>query len=425
VTRSVSSKLGAYVGLAGLGLLAALATGRPELAAVAAPFALVAAAGLLLSGDPRVEVAAAALERDRALEGDELSLRLVLTAERTVPRLELLLRLPPGLALAEGRNPVAIRLAADDPRTLDLRLRCERWGGYLVGETLVRAHAAFGLFAHDRRFPAGSELKVYPRQEALRHLVPPLETQPYSGDEVSRRRGEGIEFADLRPFAYGDPVRHINWRASARRGQLWVNQRHPERNTDVVIFLDTFTEARRGSAGTLDLALRAAATLTAHYVKRRDRVGFVSFGGVLRWLKPGTGLTQLYRMVDALLDTEIWLNYAWKNIDIVPARTLPPQALVIALTPLLDERSVRALLDLRARGFDLAVVETSPIPFVDPGPSEEDRLAFRLWSLRRDALRSRYHAAGVAVVEWRDGVPLEQPIEEVSAFRRNARLVRV
>ena len=424
MTRSASSKLGAYVGLSGLALLTALATGRPELAVIAAPFALVAATGLMLSGDPRV-VSRVEVERDRALEGDELSLRLVVAAERSVPRLELLLRLPPGLSLAGGRNPTAIRLGADTPRTLDLRLRGERWGGYVVGETLVRANGVFGLFGYDRRIDGTCELKVYPREEALRRLVAPIETQLYSGDEVSRRRGEGIEFADLRPFAYGDALRHINWRASARRGQLWVNQRHPERNTDVVIFLDTFAEARRGATGTLDLALRAAATLAERYIRRRDRVGFVSFGGVLRWLQPGTGLAQLYRMVDALLDTEIWLNYAWKGIDVVPARTLPPQALVIALTPLLDERSIRALLDLRARGFDLAVVETSPVPFVDPGPSEAEHIAYRLWVLRREALRSRYHAAGVAVVEWREGVPLQQSIEEVSAFRSNARLVRV
>lgn len=424
MTRSASPKLSAYVGLSGLALLAALATGRPELVVMAAPFALVAAAGLILSGDPRIAVLAE-IEGARALEGDVLSMRLVVSAERAVPRLELLLRLPPGLALAEGTNPTAIRLAAGTPRTLELRLRCERWGGYVVGEALVRAHDAFGLFVHDDRIESHAQLKVYPREEPLRRLVAPLETQLYSGDEVSRRRGEGIEFADLRPFAYGDALRHINWRASARRGRLWVNQRHPERNTDVVIFLDTFAEARRGTVGTLDMALRAAATLAGRYIRRRDRVGFVSFGGVLRWLQPGTGLTQLYRMVDALLDTEIWLNYAWKDIDVVPARTLPPQALVIALTPLLDERSVRALLDLRARGFDLAVVETSPIPFVEAGPSEEERLAYRLWALRREALRSRYHAAGVAVTEWREGVPLEQPIEEVSTFRRNARLVRV
>jgi uncharacterized protein (DUF58 family) len=424
LTRSLSPKLAVYVGLAGLGLLAALAAGRPELAALAAPFALLAAAGLLLGGDPSVRVHVG-LERGRALEGDEVGLQLVLESERTVPRLETLLVLPSGLSLADDVNPVALRLPGEKPRTLELRLRCERWGGYVVGETILRARDALGFYAYDLRSRAEQELKIFPREEALRALLRPRDTQVFAGDEVSRRRGEGIEFADLRPFAHGDPVRHVNWRASARRGRLWVNERHPERNTDVVLFLDTFAEARRGAASTLDLAVGAAATLAARYIRRRDRVGLVSFGGVLRWLQPGTGLVQLYRIIDAVLDTEIWLNYAWKEIDVVPTRTLPPQALVIALTPLLDERTVRALLDLRARGFDLAVIETSPVPFVAPGESEGEQLAFRLWQLRRDALRSRYHAAGVAVVEWRDGAPLEQVIQEVTAFRRNARLARV
>jgi uncharacterized protein (DUF58 family) len=290
---------------------------------------------------------------------------------------------------------------------------------------LLRARDALGFYVYDAHVRPALDLKVYPREDALRELVRPRDTQVYAGDEVARRRSEGIEFADLRPFVFGDPLRHVNWRASARRGQLWVNERHPERNADVVLFLDTFAEARRGAAGTLDLAVNAAATLAAHYSRRRDRVGLVSFGGVLRWLQPGMGQTQLYRLVDALLDTEIWLNYAWKDIDVVPTRTLPPQALVIALTPLLDERTVSALLDLRARGFDLAVVETSPLPFTDPGSTEEERLAFRLWKLRREALRGRYHAAGVAVVEWREDEPLEQAIQEVTAFRRYARLARV
>lgn len=424
MTRSVSPRLPTYVGLAGAGLLAALAAGRPELAAMAAPFVLLAAAGLLFAPEPSIAVRVE-LARDRAVQGEELAVRVILESSRTVQRLETLLLLPPGLSLAEGPNPAAIRLAAETPRTLELRLRCERWGGFTVGETLLRARDAFGFHAWDLRLEAGHELKVFPREEALRALVRPRDTQVFAGDEVSRRRGEGIEFADLRPFVHGDPVRHVNWRASARRGRLWVNERHPERNTDVVLFLDTFTEARRGDEGTLDLAVSAAATLAGRYIGRRDRVGLVSFGGVLRWLQPGMGLVQLYRIVDALLDTEIWLNYAWKEIDVVPARTLPPQALVIALTPLLDERTVKALLDLRARGFDLAVVELSPVPFARPGESEAERLAFRLWRLRREALRSRYHAAGVAVVEWSEDVPLEQAVQEVTAFRRNARLARV
>ena len=229
----------------------------------------------------------------------------------------------------------------------------------------------------------------------------------------------------MRPFAFGDRVRRINWRASARRGELWVNEQHPERNMDVVIFLDSFAEARSGDSSTLDLAVRAAGSLAARYIRRRDRVGLVAFGGLLRWLTPGSGLVQLYRIVDALLDTEIMLSYAWKAINVVPARTLPPQALVIALTPLLDDRSVRALLDLRARGFDLAVVEVSPLAFAEPGDTEAEQIAYRLWRLRREALRSQYLAAGVAVAEWREGEPLAGSLQEVTRFRRYARLVHV
>jgi uncharacterized protein (DUF58 family) len=111
----------------------------------------------------------------------------------------------------------------------------------------------------------------------------------------------------------------------------------PERNADVVILLDSFAEARQRRRSTLDLRSRAAATLAARYLREKDRVGFVAFGGILNWLLPRPGASQLYRIVDAMLDTQIVLSYAWRTSH-RPARTLPPQALVLALTPLLDER---------------------------------------------------------------------------------------
>ena len=82
---------------------------------------------------------------------------------------------------------------------------------------------------------------------------------------------------------------------------------------------------------------------------------------------------QLYRIVDAVLDSRVVLNYAWRNLDVVPRRTLPAQALVLAVSPLLDERATDALLDLRARGFDLAVIEVSPLEYVGAGPAPSDR----------------------------------------------------
>jgi uncharacterized protein (DUF58 family) len=204
-----------------------------------------------------------------------------------------------------------------------------------------------------------------------------------------------------------------------------VNEAHPERNTDVILFVDSFAEARLDDESTLDLAVRATAALAAAYIARRDRVGLVGFGGVVRWLVPGSGLVQLYRVVDSLLDTQIVLSYHWRQLEVLPRRSLPPSALVIALTPLLDQRGVEALLDLRARGYDLAAVDVSPVPFVRRPDDGAAAIAFDIWTLRRQALRHSLLRAGIAVAEWRRGAELQGALEEVQAFRRHARHVRV
>jgi uncharacterized protein (DUF58 family) len=424
VRRSATPKLGAYAGLAAFGLLAALATRRPELVAVAAPFALVVAVGLVLARPPRIG-ADVSLSAERALEGDEIDVRLDVAADVGAERTELLLELPRMLVLADGDNPALIRLADGEEHELTFRVRCARWGAFRVGRIFVRTQDAFGLFRYEGVVDRRQPLKVYPSEESVRNLLRPLETQVFSGNHVARQKGEGIEFADLRPFVPGDRIRHVNWRASARRGELWINEHHAERNADVVILLDAFAEARQDERSTLDSALRAAATLAGRYLRQKDRVGFVTFGGVLNWLLPSTGAVQLYRIVDSMLDTQVILSYAWRDVGTVPRGTLPPQALVLALTPLLDERSEAALLDLRGRGFDLVVIEISPLSLLPQARGELGELADRLLRLRRDAVRGRFERAGIPVAVWGDEGALAAALEEVSTYRRRARAVGV
>jgi len=424
VRPSPSPRVTAYAGLSTIFLLAALAVRRPELAVLALPFALPLALGLRLARAPELRVDLD-VERATALEQDELEVELTVSSKTPVERLELVLVVPDGLEVVSGASAQSLRLGWEDERTLELRLRCLRWGNYELGDVRLRARDRLGLTAWETRLDRRQRLRVYPLPETLRRIVQPVSTQLYTGNEVARQKGEGMEFADLRLFAPGDRVRSINWRASARRDELVVNERHPERNADVILFLDTFADARSRGRSTLDLAVRATATLAARYLERRDRVGLVSFGGVLRWLTPGMGTTQRYRIVDALLESEIVFNYAWKDVDVIPARVLPPQALVVAVTPLLDDRAVEALADLRARRYDLAIVEVSPVSFAEPGESEADGLAHRLWVLRRDEIRARYERLGVAVASWSDDAPLDAVLEGVRAFRRHAQITRV
>jgi uncharacterized protein (DUF58 family) len=422
VTQRVSPRLAGYATVAAAALLAGLVLGRVELVAVAAPLALVAAAAPALARRPNI-TATLTLDRERALESETVATVLELVSAEAAHAVDVFLPLPAGLE-TDSENPRSVGLAAGQPRTIELPLRCARWGAFVVGPALVRVRDPLGFYSWEAKLGGRLPLRVYPHVETLHALLPPLETQVYIGNQVSRAKGDGIEFADIRAWEPGDRPRRINWRASARRGGLWVNEQHPERNTDVVLFLDTFTDVESGGRGTLDMTVRAATSLAHRYLQRKDRVGVVSFGGFLSWLLPGSGTLQLYRIVDSLLHMNIVLSFAAREVDVLPPRSLPPKALVIALTPLLDPRAAAAMLDLKARGFDLVVVEVSPVPFVEVRDDPIEQMSYRLWRLSREALRARYERAGVPVVEWRDDVPLNVPLEEVAAFRRYARPAR-
>lgn len=423
MTLAATPKLAGYASLGALGLFAGIASGRVELVILATPFVLVLAAGLLAGGVPSLEVSAR-VSRTRVLEGDDVEVVLDLEAGSRIDRLEIGLAVPRD-AVPERDTSFGMTLQAGQHRELTTTLRFPRWGVYRVGRVGLAAFGRLGLFVAERELPATDLVRVYPAEERLHEIVRPRDTQAYVGNLVAREKGEGIEFADLRLYQPGDRVRRVNWKATARRGSLVVNEEHPERNSATVLLLDSFSEARLGAAGTLDQAVRATVSLADAYLQRRDQVGLLSFGGSVNWLEPALGTVQFYRMVEALLDTEVVLSYVWRDIRVIPTHALPPKALVLGLTPLLDPRMVDALVDVRGRGADIAAIEIAPEPFIRrDAAGDQAQLAYRIWRLRRAAVRSRFRRLGVPIVVWHHGDPLEPVLEEVSAFRRYARAMR-
>ncbi len=420
MTLSVSPKLGAYAAIGAAGLLAALIWGYPEAAAMGLPFMVAVLAGLALVQVPRIE-ASVQVDRDRLLEGDEVRLAMTVRSSTEVPWLRIAWKAPPGLAPVAGSDLLGVRLPANETLTAETVLTADRWGVVRLSGPLVRAHDDLGFFRFDGTIDFGQTLRIYPRPERLRRILSAAETQVFSGNELSRAHGDGIEFADVRPYVAGDRPRRINWRLSTRTGQLHINEMHPERSTDVVIFLDLYSDIRLGGEGTLDYAVRAAASLAEYYLARRDRVGLIGFGGLLRWLSPAMGSTQIYRIVDTLIDSEVVLSHVWRGIDVIPPGTLPPKCLVVALTPMIDERSIEALLNLRARRFDLAIVEVMAEAFAAPASHEAAILAYRMWRLERAATVLRYRSLGVPIAQWRPGRPLQGPLFEARQFGRHDR----
>jgi uncharacterized protein (DUF58 family) len=361
------------------------------------------------------------LDRERVTEGEEVLFQAEVTCQDRLRWLEFQLELPWGVECDVPGATIRIHPNQSGPQTLRWSIRPRRWGAYRCGTIRVRAQDRFGLLGYSTRLDQSQRLRVYPFFDRLRRLVPPARTQLYSGNRIARRHGEGIEFADIRTFAAGDRVRRVNWRATARTGVPYVNDFHLERNADVILFVDSFVDLGVDQESVLTLAVRAATALAEGYLGERDRVGVVGFGGSLRWLLPGMGPRHFYRVVESLLDTQVITSYAWRAIDVIPRRVLPPAATVLALSPLLDPRSLGALADLHVRGFDLVVLEIAPERFLPEPGRQLDRQALRVWRLLRVARRRALQRAGLIVVEWPEEMALETLLAQVREYRRFAR----
>lgn len=414
LARRPTAKLTAYAILGGVGLGLALVLGRPALAGLGGPFLVALAIGLSMAPGKIILEVQGSLDAARVVESDTVRLGLVVRADQVIDRLDLAVDLRPGLSADDGDRVRGVSVGPGQSVEVDVAITAERWGGYRVGSTALRAWHRSGLFRYDGLATNEVPLRVLPGPDTLDELVPPSDTRAHVGNRPARMAGSGTEFADLRPFAAGDRVRDVNWRVSARFPELWVNQRQPEHSADVVVFLDAFAVDRLADA------VRTAALLVTAHLAEGDRVGIVGFGGSLRWVEPGGGSRHRYRLVDALVDTQVFESEADRDLGRLPATALPARALVLALSPLEDPRSVRALTAIAARGADVAVVQLpASVPADDDRPASAT--ARRLLDLERAATRSRFARRGVAVAPWNVDSTVDHALAELTVVRRRRR----
>jgi len=356
----------------------------------------------------------------RVFEGDRLRVTVTVSARSRIPAIELFEPLPPTVTRVTGSNRAVFALRPGQQVRWSYEVECAGLGRFTLGSVYVRLHDASGLRVHERQHRDPKPVCVYPCVVPLRRVPRPRRTQTSVGNYVSPTFGEGLEPGDIRLFAPGDRIRHVNWRASLRLGKLYVTQYHQERNADVILMLDTLRHVGTPPASSLDLCVRAAASLACAYLARKDRVGLIEYGGFLDWVRPGSGSPQMERLLDALLSAQVIFSYVTRDLALVPPRVLPPQALVIGLSPLLDERFVKAMGDLLARGFDVVLFSLSPVEMTRAALplSPVDDLACRLWSLERQAQIFELRRQGLSVLEWRPDQPLEVALGGFGRRRR-------
>lgn len=104
---------------------------------------------------------------------------------------------------------------------------------------------------------------------------------PMSGDVKSVFKGRGVEFEEIRAYEYGDEVRDIDWRVTARKSVPYTKIYNEERNRDIYVFLDLSSSMVFGTQKELKsvLASKIAALLAWLALENKDRLGCLIFDG--------------------------------------------------------------------------------------------------------------------------------------------------
>lgn len=408
-------------------VLAAVAFGRPDLVVVALPFAVSLLVGLA-PWRPATLSAQVRLGTDTLAEGMTLPADVALRCDTDLDVVVVRLVLDPWLQPVQGSAVRVLALGSDRSANVVVTVAAQRWGRRRVGPVQVFGFGAALLAQSPVVTSPRATVRVLPRFEpyAVDADLPHAVTT--AGSHRSVLRGDGLDFAGIRPFAPGDRPRRVNWRVSQRLGQLHVVEAHTERSADVVVLLDSGQDAGLGEgfggrASSLDIAVRAAAGISAHHLARGDTVRLLDVGLRVRQLPRVTGRRQMVRVLDWLLDAPLVAT----GQDWTPERVaafVPARSLVLAMTPLLDDRVSSLVAALRQRGQPLVIVDTLPEGALPPPADRRTDLAQRLWRLEREQLLARLGEVGVPVVPWAGSGSLDPVLRVVALLSSAPRTVR-
>ena len=312
--------------------------------------------------------------------------------------------------------PRALTVPADGDKRETLSVVPLRRGREESGGFVVDSFGPLGLGRRRARVELPWEVIVYPPLVSirLRASVAQARRRRDAGMKAIRELGEGRLFESLREWVPGDDIRHIDWKATARRRKVITRQYEAERRQQVLLVLDLgrlMTADIAGGVARLDFVVQAALELAYAAAQHDDNVGIMTFAdGVQHFVAPERGRAGVRRVLDVLAVVEPKLvepDYpgAFRYL----AARNRKRALTVLFTDVIDRFASDALVSnvasLRPRHVPLAVTLRNPeLDAVAALRPAESRDAFRkaaaeeLLHAREEAL-GHMRRAGVLVID--------------------------
>jgi uncharacterized protein (DUF58 family) len=208
----------------------------------------------------------------------------------------------PAIGPYEGVLP-----SGDDTVGLEYRLRMPRRGVFSAGPLRIGISDPFGLARIDRDCGSAHEIVVTPRVTPLDAALGTAASIDGIVHGLQRRTHPNSDELIAREYRYGDPLRRVNWAATARRGELMVREEEQRGDPEARVLLDT-TLAGRARASTLrregddamhagfELAVELAASIGMHLLERGFLVRCTQVADPERGVLPGATTGGTYRM---------------------------------------------------------------------------------------------------------------------------------
>jgi uncharacterized protein (DUF58 family) len=264
----------------------------------------------------------------------------------------------------------------------------------------IRLASPLRLWQLTRRAGEPTRVRVYPNFQALARytLLATDHRLSQIGVLQVRRRGEGLEFHQLREYRQGDAPRAVDWKATARSGKLISREYEEEKDQRVLLVVDCGRRmaSKDGELSHFDHTLNAALLLAHVALRQGDAVGMMTMGGVSRYCEPRKSIAALHALLNHAYDIEPTL--AMPDYELAASQVMlrvRRRALVIVLTNLRDEDDAALLPALRLlRSRHLVVLA-----------SLREAIIARALTARVDSFeRAVTHAAAADYLESRDRV---------------------
>lgn len=392
-------------------LLTGLALRSWEMISLIVPLILMVTIAPIIFPGAKVELRVSrTIDNEKPQKGEEVVVCLrIENLGRAFDMVQIEDALPEGSSLAGGRNRFPIGMKEAETAEVFYRLAFPLRGRYLFRQVTIISNNPLYATRRSTTLELPGEVKVTPRVQDMKKVtIHQQKVRMAEGDIRSKLLGPGNEFFGLRDYWPGDSLRHVNWKASARRDRLVTNEYEMEKISDVTMVIDART-SREGCD--LEAAVEAAASLSSHFLKRRDRVGMIIVGQVVDVIKADSGKRQMHRIMDGLTRLRPGTERSAVNIRLALNRYFRGDSMLVLISPMNDRRMVETSEEIVRKGHRLLVI--SPRPVMGPGDNgKANALAFRMEAMRRtDAL---YELGRFCrVVDWDTGKPLMSYFGEV------------